>query len=96
MFCVMSIMFLMPCKRTFCLISIFPPLAFSCWAEKALIVTVFAVVLLAFMLLRYKAGSPQPSTGSQLSILRVLALILLISYFEQSRRKPLTSLLRKP
>lgn len=101
MFCVMSIMFFNVghVRYIFVWISIFPPLAFFMLGrKKALIVTVvYLVVLLAFMLLRYKSW--QPAAFDQQSIVNiygaVLALILLISYFEQSRREAVDVVIKK-
>lgn len=93
MFCVMSLMFVTVghVRYIFVWISVFPPMVFFMLGrKKALIVSVFfLIIMLSFMLFSYKSWQPAPfDPVSIVNILAaVLALILLISYFEQSRQE---------
>ena len=101
MTCIMAAMFLTcgHARYIFIWISVFPPMVFFLLGRKKALITsaVFLLCLLAFFLLSYKSWLP--GLFSPLSILNIfastIALILLISYFELSRREAVDAVFNK-
>ncbi|NLA87540.1 MAG: diguanylate cyclase, partial [Clostridiales bacterium] len=101
MTCILAVMFYAcgHARYIFIWVSVFPPMVFFLLGRKKALITsvVFLSCMLVYMLLSYKNW--EPGVFSPISIINIfssaVALILLINYFETSRREAVESVFKK-